>query len=106
MTDPQPHWMAHLVDRLDQLEPQFFSRFLPPDEGGRQSAVLILFGPDVDGGEDVVLTERSPSMRSHAGPLSFPGGAIDPPAAGPASARPPRPPESVGPATAALAVGA
>lgn len=86
MTDPQPHWMAHLVDRLDQLEPQFFSRFLPPDEGGRQSAVLILFGPDVDGGEDVVLTERSHSMRSHAGQVSFPGGAIDPTDGGPAAA--------------------
>jgi len=78
--------MAYLVDRLDQLEPQFFSRFLPPDEGGRQSAVLILFGPDVDGGEDVVLTERSHSMRSHAGQVSFPGGAIDPTDAGPAAA--------------------
>jgi 8-oxo-dGTP pyrophosphatase MutT (NUDIX family) len=86
VTDPQPHWMAYLVDRLDQLEPQFFSRFLPPDEGGRQSAVLILFGPDVDGGEDVVLTERSHSMRSHAGQVSFPGGAIDPTDAGPAAA--------------------
>lgn len=86
MTDPQPHWMAHLVDRLDQLEPQFFSRFLPPDEGGRQSAVLILFGPDVDGGEDVVLTERSHSMRSHAGQVSFPGGALDPTDVGPAAA--------------------
>jgi 8-oxo-dGTP pyrophosphatase MutT (NUDIX family) len=86
VTDPQPHWMAHLVDRLDQLEPQFFSRVLPPDEGGRQSAVLILFGPDVDGGEDVVLTERSHSMRSHAGQVSFPGGAIDPTDAGPAAA--------------------
>ncbi len=86
MTDPQPRWMADLVDRLDQLEPQFFSRFLPPDEGGRQSAVLILFGPDVDGGEDVVLTERSHSMRSHAGQVSFPGGAIDPTDAGPAAA--------------------
>jgi len=64
--------------QLDQLEPEFFSRFLPPDEGGRQSAVLILFGPGEDGGEDVVLTERSHSMRSHAGQVSFPGGAIDP----------------------------
>jgi 8-oxo-dGTP pyrophosphatase MutT (NUDIX family) len=48
--------------------------------------VLILFGPDVDGGEDVVLTERSHSMRSHAGQVSFPGGAIDPTDAGPAAA--------------------
>jgi len=78
--------MARLVSGLDQLEPQHFSRFLPPDQGGRQSAVLILFGPGADGGEDVVLTERSHSMRSHAGQVSFPGGAIDPGDDGPASA--------------------
>lgn len=82
----QPDWMAHLVGQLDHLEPEFFSRFLPPDEGGRQSAVLILFGPGDDGGEDVVLTERSHSMRSHAGQVSFPGGAIDPTDSGPAAA--------------------
>jgi 8-oxo-dGTP pyrophosphatase MutT (NUDIX family) len=78
--------MDHLVAQLDRLEPQFFSRFLPPDEGGRQSAVLILFGPGIDGEEDVVLTERSHSMRSHAGQVSFPGGAIDPTDSGPAAA--------------------
>ena len=82
----QPDWMAHLVGQLDHLESEFFSRFLPPDEGGRQSAVLILFGPGDDGGEDVVLTERSHSMRSHAGQVSFPGGAIDPTDSGPAAA--------------------
>jgi len=38
----------------------------------------MLFGPDGEGGEDVVLTERSPDMRSHAGQVSFPGGSIDP----------------------------
>jgi 8-oxo-dGTP pyrophosphatase MutT (NUDIX family) len=82
----QPHWMAHLVTQLGQQDPAFFSRFLPPDEGGRESAVLILFGPSPEGGEDVVLTERSHSMRSHAGQVSFPGGAIDPVDTGPVSA--------------------
>ena len=48
--------------------------------------MLILFGPNADGGEDVVLTERSHSMRSHAGQVSFPGGAIDPIDSGPVSA--------------------
>lgn len=83
---PQPHWMAHLATQLDRLEPEFFSRFLPPEEGGRQSAVLILFGPGADGGEEVVLTERSHGMRTHAGQVSFPGGAIDPTDSGPAAA--------------------
>jgi 8-oxo-dGTP pyrophosphatase MutT (NUDIX family) len=78
--------MAHLVTRLGDHGPGFFSRFLPPDDGGRPSAVLILFGPDAGGGQDVVLTERSHSMRSHAGQVSFPGGAIDPGDAGPVSA--------------------
>ena len=78
--------MTHLVAQLSRLEPGFFSRFQPPDEGGRQSAVLILFGPGAEGGEDVVLTERSHSMRSHAGQVSFPGGAIDPIDSGPVSA--------------------
>jgi 8-oxo-dGTP pyrophosphatase MutT (NUDIX family) len=82
----QPRWMDHLVAQLGQQDPAFFSRFLPPDEGGRPSAVLILFGPDAEGGEDVVLTERSHSMRSHAGQVSFPGGAIDPGDSGPVAA--------------------
>ena len=86
MTVQQPQWMVHLVAQLGQQDPGFFSRFLPPDEGGRPSAVLILFGPGAEGGEDVVLTERSHSMRSHAGQVSFPGGAIDPVDAGPVSA--------------------
>ena len=84
-----PQWMEHLVAQLDEQEPGFFGRFLPPDEGGRQSAVLILFGPGADGGEggeDVVLTERSRGMRSHAGQVSFPGGSIDPVDSGPVSA--------------------
>jgi len=78
--------MAHLVTQLGLQDPAYFSRFLPPDEGGRPSAVLILFGPAAGGGEDVVLTERSHSMRSHAGQVSFPGGAIDPGDSGPVAA--------------------
>lgn len=78
--------MSHLVTQLGQRDPSFFSRFLPPDEGGRASAVLILFGPSGEGGEDVVLTERSHRMRSHAGQVSFPGGAIDAVDSGPVAA--------------------
>jgi 8-oxo-dGTP pyrophosphatase MutT (NUDIX family) len=82
----QPQWMDHLVAQLGRPRRGSFSPFSPPDEGGRQSAVLILFGPGADGGEDVVLTERSRSMRSHAGQVSFPGGSIDPLDSGPVSA--------------------
>jgi 8-oxo-dGTP pyrophosphatase MutT (NUDIX family) len=78
--------MAHVVSQLGHLEPAYFGRFLPPEEGGRPSAVLMLFGPHANGGEDIVLTERSHSMRSHAGQVSFPGGSIDPTDSGPVSA--------------------
>ena len=78
--------MHDLERALADVPGEAFSRFLPPDEGGRQSAVLILFGPSPDGGEDVVLTERSHDMRSHAGQVAFPGGSLDPDDAGPVSA--------------------
>jgi 8-oxo-dGTP pyrophosphatase MutT (NUDIX family) len=83
---PQPQWMVNLVAQLGQLERGFFSRFLLPDEGGRQSAVLILFGPGIDGDEEIVLTQRSRNMRSHAGQVSFPGGSLDPADSGPVAA--------------------
>ncbi|HYO84979.1 MAG TPA: CoA pyrophosphatase [Dermatophilaceae bacterium] len=80
--------MTTLTGRLGEVPADYFSRFRPPPEGGRASAVLMLFGPgDGDGdGDDVVLTERSSRMRSHPGQVSFPGGRLDPHDAGPASA--------------------
>jgi len=83
---PEPAWMRRLLDELGRIPPSYFSRFLPPEEGGRPSAVLMLFGPSEDGGEDVVLTERSPHLRSHAGQVAFPGGAQDPADPGPVAA--------------------
>jgi 8-oxo-dGTP pyrophosphatase MutT (NUDIX family) len=83
---PQPAWMGRLLEGLGAIPPSFFSRFLPPDEGGRPSAVLMLFGPSPDGGEDVVLTERSAHLRSHAGQVAFPGGRQDPGDPGPVAA--------------------
>ena len=44
----------------------------------RRSAVLILFADDAAHGPDVLITERSATMRSHAGQAAFPGGRIDP----------------------------
>ena len=56
----------------------FFAQFAPPPEGGRRSAVLMLFGPAPGGGEDVVLTERAHTLRSQPGDVSFPGGKREP----------------------------
>ncbi len=53
------------------------SRFLPPDEGGRESAVLMLFG-EGPAGPDVLLIERAHTLRDHAGQPAFPGGGLDP----------------------------
>jgi len=54
------------------------SRFLPPDDPSvRNSAVLILLAEGNDGPE-VLLTERSWTMRKHAGQIAFPGGGVDP----------------------------
>jgi 8-oxo-dGTP pyrophosphatase MutT (NUDIX family) len=80
-----PGWLDPLVQAVRDLKAEHLSRFLPPEDGGRESAVLILFGEGVHG-PDVLLIERSPHMSSHAGQPAFPGGAIDPDDDGPVGA--------------------
>ncbi|WP_018157226.1 NUDIX hydrolase [Demetria terragena] len=53
--------------------------------GGRESAVLMLFGPSARG-VTVVLTERAQTLRQHPGQVSFPGGGVDPTDDGPVAA--------------------
>ena len=77
MTAPRPAWMARLQNALEYPDPEYFDRFQPPEEGGRESAVLMLFAPSDAGGEDVVLTERAHHLRSHPGQVSFPGGSLE-----------------------------
>ena len=87
-----PEWLHRLADAAATVRPEQLSRFLPPEEGGRDSAVLLLFAGDggVDpstlDGADVLLIERSHGMRSHAGQVAFPGGGVDPDDAGPVEA--------------------
>lgn len=74
-----PGWLNHLSARVSQVPGEWYSRFLPPEGGGRrESAVLVLFGPRGDGRTELVLTERSRTMRSHAGQAAFPGGGREP----------------------------
>jgi 8-oxo-dGTP pyrophosphatase MutT (NUDIX family) len=75
---PTPGWLAALAARSDVADHEWFATYAPPDGEGRRSAVLMLFGPDPRGGEDVVLTERAHTLRSHPGQVSFPGGRLDP----------------------------
>ncbi|MGO9077777.1 MAG: NUDIX hydrolase [Streptosporangiaceae bacterium] len=69
-----PAWLTALAKSAAQLVVPPALR--PPPHGGRPSAVLILFG-DGPGGPDLLLLQRSRSMRRHAGQPAFPGGAID-----------------------------
>jgi 8-oxo-dGTP pyrophosphatase MutT (NUDIX family) len=66
-----------VVAAAGSVRPEQLSRYLPPDGGGRQSAVLVLFGEGAQG-PDLLLIERSAALRAHAGQPSFPGGALDP----------------------------
>ncbi|MFD8090973.1 NUDIX hydrolase [Streptomyces malaysiensis] len=73
-----PEWLLPVARLAETIEPRQLSRFLPPEQGGgRPSAVLVLFGEGPRGPE-LLLMERSGSLRSHAGQPSFPGGALDP----------------------------
>lgn len=73
-----PAWLEPLATATGDLDAEaLLSRFTPPEEGGRPSAVLILFG-EQSHGPDVLLIQRAPDMRSHAGQPAFPGGAEDP----------------------------
>lgn len=80
-----PAWLDTLAAALPQITVEQLTRWAPPDEGGRDSAVLVLFGEGPDG-PDVLLIERAHTMRSHAGQPAFPGGAQDPDDDGPVGA--------------------
>lgn len=72
-----PEWLVRCETNLRADLPDWFTRFRPPEDPPRRSAVLMLFGPGEDG-PGVVLTERSERLRSHASQVSFPGGKLDP----------------------------
>ncbi len=71
-----PQWLVECERSLHEDLPDWFTRFSPPENPPRRSAVLILFGPGEDG-PCVVLTERSKTLRSHASQVSFHGGKLD-----------------------------
>ena len=81
-----PGWLRPLAAAVAGIDATDLSRFLPPEDGsGRPSAVLIAFAGTA-AGPAVLLIERSADLRTHAGQVAFPGGAIDPVDESPAGA--------------------
>ncbi|GCD97184.1 NUDIX hydrolase [Embleya hyalina] len=72
-----PEWLRPVARAARSVRPEQLSRFLPPAEGGRRSAVLVLFGEGPEG-PDLLLLQRAATLRSHAGQAAFPGGSVDP----------------------------
>jgi 8-oxo-dGTP pyrophosphatase MutT (NUDIX family) len=77
-----PGWLTALAKAAAALP---VPGALRPGPGGRPSAVLILFGSSA-AGPDLLLVQRGPRLRRHAGQPAFPGGAIDPADGGPVQA--------------------
>jgi 8-oxo-dGTP pyrophosphatase MutT (NUDIX family) len=78
-----PSWLTELAARAGRLPvPPLLQA---PPEGGRASAVLLLFG-ETEGHADLLIVQRSPYLRRHAGQPAFPGGAIEPSDGGPVGA--------------------
>ncbi len=73
----RPEWLDRVMEATRVDPPPYFEQFRPPERPLRSSAVLMLYGPGVDGGTDVVLTRRAQGMRHHPGQVSFPGGGVD-----------------------------
>jgi 8-oxo-dGTP pyrophosphatase MutT (NUDIX family) len=94
-----PQWLRDLAAALATTPVP--SRLQPPDEGGRKSAILVLFGQhseaagSADGAAgaaddgartdgvaaaelDLLLIQRRAGLRRHGGQPAFPGGAIEP----------------------------
>ena len=80
-----PPPLVGLVHAIAAARPEELSRNDPvPDTAGeRQAAVLILIATDGADGPDVLLQQRSPNLRDHAGEVAFPGGAREDGDAGP-----------------------
>ena len=80
--DGVPGWLTALAKAASGMPVPVILR---PRPGGRPAAVLILFGPGAEG-PDLLLVQRGPRLRRHAGQPAFPGGAIDASDGGPVQA--------------------
>lgn len=65
--------LTTLRQRLSELP----ADSLDPPPTGRVGATLVLLTPGVDDHVSVTLTRRQPTLSSHPGQISFPGGRVD-----------------------------
>lgn len=72
-----PGWLEPLLTNVRTSDRSVFTRLETP-QTGRAAAVLVLFGEDPQTGPDLLVAQRSATMRTHAGQVAFPGGAADP----------------------------
>ena len=74
-----PEWLRPVAEGLRRITVDDLTRFaVPEDADPRLGAVLMLFAESETGEPEVLLTERSHTMRSQPGQVSFPGGHVDP----------------------------
>lgn len=78
-----PGWLRDLAAAAPRMPVP--SAMRPPPGNSRPSAVLMLFGDGPDG-PDLLLVQRGPWLRRHAGQPAFPGGAIEESDGGPVAA--------------------
>jgi 8-oxo-dGTP pyrophosphatase MutT (NUDIX family) len=83
--DKVPPALSGLVRGISSARPEELSRNDPVarEFAERQAAVLILIATDGPDGPDVLLQQRAPNLRDHAGEISFPGGSREPDDPGP-----------------------
>ncbi|MET0953989.1 MAG: CoA pyrophosphatase [Aeromicrobium sp.] len=76
--DSLPAWLRPLAELASSVEAEQLSPNFPSvPAGARPAAVLMLFS-EGEHGPELLLTERSSTMRNHAGQIAFPGGKSDP----------------------------
>lgn len=70
-----PGYESHL-NAMPKFKKMPYRSLIPKDDS-MQSAVMIIFVPDVEGDASVLLTIRSENLGSHSGQISFPGGRLE-----------------------------
>jgi 8-oxo-dGTP pyrophosphatase MutT (NUDIX family) len=72
-----PDWLTPIVASLDSVGAEVLAPQFPhPPADARPAAVLMLFHETSDE-PSILLTERTSTLRSHPGQISFPGGRSD-----------------------------